>query len=167
MLKRLLALLVFIPFFLVASAGAAQTFSGLQADQPVEVTSARLEVFQAERKTVFSGDVVATQGDFVLNAKKLTVFFNADQSQVERMEAVGQVKITQQGRIATADKAIFKQPEQVLELQGNAQLQQGENRIVGDEITVYLKENRSVVKSSGSGRVKALIIPAKKQDGAR
>jgi lipopolysaccharide export system protein LptA len=39
-----------------------------------------------------------------------------------------------------------------------------ENDLVeGDRITLFLKENRSIVESSGSGRVRALIFPGGKK----
>lgn len=159
-------LIVQVLFFtaLVVPAFAADTLSALQTDKPIEITSRQLEVFQNEQKTVFSGDVVAIQDDFELRADRLVVLFVAGQNQLERLEATGGVEIVQAAGTAHADKAVFDQQDQVLILTGSAVLEQGENRIAGDEIHFLLKENRSFVKSSDNGRVKAIIIPQQKQD---
>ncbi len=60
---------------------AASPFQGFSSDsgKPVDVRSDSLEVHQDEQKAVFTGNVVATQGDSTLRANELTVFYeNAD-----------------------------------------------------------------------------------------
>ena len=99
-----------------------------------------------------------------LYAEKLIVFLQKDQDQIERLEAIGGVQVLQLDRIATAEKAVFYQVEERLVLSGNAEVTQGQNKIFGDEITLYLKENRSPVQSFENGRVKAVIVPEKKQE---
>ncbi len=136
----------------------------LDRNQPIEITSQRLEVLQQQRQSIFSGDVVAQQGDMTLRAETLIAFFQKDQNQIERLEATGNVRVIQLDRMATAEKATFYQLEEVLTLSGQAEVKQGENSIFGDEITLFLKENRSLVESSTHGRVKAVIVPEKKQE---
>lgn len=133
-------------------------------NQPIEITAQRLELLQEQRQSIFTGDVVAKQGEMTLYTEKLIVFFQKKQDQVERLEALGGVRVIQLDRIATAEKAIFQQEEETLVLIGNAKVKQGRNQIIGDEITLYLKENRSLVKSSKKGRVKAIIVPEKKSE---
>ncbi|MCD6580326.1 MAG: lipopolysaccharide transport periplasmic protein LptA [Desulfuromusa sp.] len=136
----------------------------LDRNQPIEITAQQLEVLQQQRQSIFTGDVVAKQGEMTLYAEKLIVFLQQDQDQIERLEAIGGVRVLQLDRIATAEKAVFYQVEERLVLSGNAEVTQGQNEISGDEITLYLKENRSLVQSSENGRVKAVIIPEKKQE---
>ena len=60
---------------------AASPFQGFSSDsgKPVDVKSDSLEVHQDEQKAVFTGNVVATQGESVLRTNELTVFYeNAD-----------------------------------------------------------------------------------------
>ena len=136
----------------------------LDRNQPIEITAQQLEVLQQQRQSIFTGDVVAKQGEMTLYAERLIVFLQQDQDQIERLEAIGGVRVLQLDRIATAEKAVFYQVEERLVLSGNAEVTQGQNEISGDEITLYLKENRSLVQSSENGRVKAVIIPEKKQE---
>src|SRR4051812_34248838 len=56
------------------SSGAA--FGGKHNSKtPIEVTSDALEVMQQQNKAVFTGHVVAIQGDVRLTAEKMTVFY--------------------------------------------------------------------------------------------
>jgi len=143
---------------------ATEATPKLDRTQPIEITAQELEVLQQQRQSIFTGEVVATQGDMTLYAEKLTVFFQQDQDQIKRLEATGKVRVIQLDRVATADKAVFHQTDDTLVLIGNAEVTQGQNKVSGDEITLYLKENRTLIKSSKKNRVKATIVPEKKQE---
>lgn len=143
---------------------AEQAVPVFDADQPIEITSARLEVWQDERKSVFTGDVVAKQGDMTLQADSLTVLFAAQQNQIEQLNAVGRVRMHQLERTATADRAVYRRQAGTLVLTGDALIEQDGNRIAGEEITLYVEENRSLVKGSQQQRVKAFIVPNKVQE---
>ena len=158
--------IVFLLFGLTVTAGLAFA----QKDQfpqpsalPIEVTAQQLEADQEQRQAIFSGEVIAKQGDITLYCDKLVVYSLEEQDQVDRLEAFGNVRVIQLDRTATADRAIYRQQQGTLMLYGNAEVYQGQNKVTGNEITVYLQENRSVVKSGESGRVKAVLFPQEKQ----
>ncbi|GLS18191.1 hypothetical protein GCM10007874_12070 [Labrys miyagiensis] len=48
-----------------------------KSDKPVNITADQLEMHNDEQKAIFTGNVVATQGDSVLNSDELTVFYEA------------------------------------------------------------------------------------------
>ncbi len=133
------------------------------SELPIEVTARQLEASQPQRQAIFTGEVVAKQGDITLYCDKLVVFSLPDKEQVDRLEAVGNVRVVQLDRTATADRAVYRQAEEILVLYGNAVVHQGQSKVTGDEITVYLREQRSIVKSGHSGRVKAVLFPQQKQ----
>ena len=162
--RWLLTILLTIFCWCVPGAFAAEVEPELDRNQPIEITAQQLEILQQQRQSIFSGDVVAKQGEMTLYADKLIVVFQPKQDQVERLEAIGGVRVLQLDRVATAEKAVFFQLEEKLVLNGNAEVIQGQNKISGDEVTLYMKENRSLIKSSESGRVKAVIVPEKKQE---
>ena len=162
--RWLLLLLLGITCGCVSAAFADEATSERDRNQPIEITSQQLEVLQQQRQSIFTGDVVAKQGDMTLFADKLVVVFQKDQDQVERLEAVGGVRVLQLDRIAVAEKAVFHQLEERLVLSGNAEVTQGKNKISGDEITLFMQENRTLIKSSEKKRVRAVIIPEAKQE---
>jgi lipopolysaccharide export system protein LptA len=157
-------LVLFVSFCCISTGFAAEQVDAPDTKQPIEITAQTLELIQQQRQSIFTGNVVAKQGDMVLSADKLTVFLLKKQDQIDRLEAVGTVKVVQLDRVATADRAIFYQFEGKLVLSGHAVVVQDSNKVSGDEIDIYLKENRSVIKSSKNGRVKAVIVPVRKQD---
>ena len=134
-------------------------------DQPIEVTAQQLEALRAQGQTIFTGGVVAKQGDITLYCDKLVVFSQEQQQQqqVDRLEASGHVRVVQLDRTGTAEKAIYQRQQGILELIGSAELHQGQNQVSGDEITLFLHENRSIVKSGDGGRVKAVLFPEPKR----
>jgi lipopolysaccharide export system protein LptA len=152
-------------FFLCSSVivYAAPAIPTIDTNLPVEIESQQLEIMQQENKSIFSGNVVATQGDMTLSADELSVFF-IEENQIDRLEAVGNVRFSQLDKIATSDKAVYHQLNGVLLLIGDAKVQQGKNLVSGDEITFYVQENRSVVKGSSQQRVKAVIVQEQKKD---
>ena len=162
--RWVLLILLGIFCWCVPSALAGEGEPEIDRNQPIEITARQLEVMQQQRQSIFTGDVVAKQGEMTLYADKLIVVFQKEQDQVERLEAIGGVRVLQLDRVATAEKAIFFQLEERLVLSGDAEVTQGQNKISGAEITLYMKENRSLIKSSESGRVKAVIVPEKKQE---
>jgi lipopolysaccharide export system protein LptA len=155
-------LLLFI-LTVAINAGAVDFFAAADRDQPLEITSQQLEVFQEEQRSIFSGAVVAQQGEMTLYTDQLTVIFD-DQNDVSRIEATGNVRIEEPLRTARGNNAVFDREADTLILSGNAEVVQGENRITGDEITLFIAQNRSIVRSHKNGRVRAVILPEKKPE---
>lgn len=156
----LFAVLFFLPLCSFAAESTTAAVPEYDSNQPIEVTAKQLEVLQEQRQSIFTGDVVVVQGEMTMSAAKLTMFLQQKEDQLERLVAAGGVKVTYLDRVATSTKAIYYQVDEKLVLVGNAEVVQGQNKITGEEITLYLQDNRSVIKSSETGRVKAVIIPA-------
>lgn len=155
--------LLLLIFAATINAGAVDFFAAADRDQPLEITSQQLEVFQEEQRSIFSGAVVAQQGEMTLYTDQLTVIFDG-QNDVSRIEAAGNVRIEEPLRTARGNNAVFDREADTLILSGNAEVVQGENRITGDEITLFIGQNRSIVKSHDTGRVRAVILPEKKPE---
>lgn len=162
-MKRLVLLLLLSVMFCATSVAVDSEPLPKPSALPIEVTAQQLDADQGQRQATFSGEVVAKQGDMTLYCDKLVVYSLPDQEQVDRLEAFGQVRVVQLDRTATADRAVYRQLQGTLVLYGNAEVNQEQNKVAGDEITVYLRENRSVVKGGKSGRVKAVLFPKQKQ----
>jgi len=78
---------------------------------------------------------------------------------ITRIEAQGKVRVVQNDRVATGDKAVYYTQDEKIVLLGNPQLWRGNNSLKGQEIVFYLKDNRAVV-DGGSQRVEAVIYPS-------
>lgn len=175
-IKKLIAVLfVFLLFTLCAHAGEKQ--QAMPSGEPVEITSDRMEAFNKEKMVVFSGNATVTKGNAVLKADKVLLYYkdNDDKTEkkitartaktgdLEKIEAKGNVSLTQDQRVATGDEAIYFRDSNKIILTGNAVLNEGKSSIKGDKVTVFLNENKGVVEGNTQKQIKAVIYPQKMQ----
>lgn len=145
---------------LVAPVGAAGVLDGKSTtDQPIDIRSDRLEANDAKKQMRFLGNVVARQGDLTIYAQEVTIFYSEGAGDIDRVEALRDVRIVQGEKIATGQKGIFYNNEAKIVLTGSPRVNQGEDFISGEQITVFLNEERSVVSGEDGGRVNAVFHP--------
>ena len=133
----------------------------------------------AKRKWLYSPAMLPlTQGDKVLKSDQLIFYYKKEAGkagkvgakeiemtgELEKIEAKGNVSVTQGERIATGDEAIYVQETGQIIMKGNAVLREGKNVIKGDRVIVYVNENRGTVESDPQKRVKAVIYPQEKNE---
>jgi lipopolysaccharide export system protein LptA len=148
--------LLALVFFWPALGWAAQLTA---PKEPIRITADRLEADEGARRMTFLGNVVARQGDVVIYAQEVMLFTEADSREVERVEALRDVRIVQGARIATGQKGVFYRLESRFVLTGSPRIHQGDDFIEGDEITVFINEERSIVRSGDGTRVNAVFHP--------
>lgn len=174
---------VFAIFIAVAlSAGAAQAqsvtnafdgFSG-NSDEPVNIEADRLEVRDKNQSAVFTGNVVVTQGKSRLETPSLTVFYTggamadtaASARSIRRLEARGGVVVTSEDQRASGDRGDFDVASNIVTMNGNVVLTQGENVIRGESLHVDLNTKQSRVDPGrAGGRVQGVFAPGKGASG--
>jgi lipopolysaccharide export system protein LptA len=134
------------------------------SDQPIEISSDTLDVFQNEHKAVFSGNVIAVQGTTNMRAGKMTVYYRdggdkkaaapADAGQgISRIDAEGAVVFTTPKETAQGDKGVYNVDTDTIDLTGaNVTLTREQNVLKGTHLTYNMKTGRSML-TSGSGQV--------------
>ncbi len=147
--------LFFVALFVPFSVGAANE-SMVQGRGPVEVTADQLELDDIAKVLVFTGHAVAVQDDVSIHGDRLTLQYQGEAREIEQVVAEGNVKIVQQGRTATGDKAVLYREEGRVVLTGNPKVSQGNNFVQGEQITIFLNDRRSIVSG---GRVNAVFTP--------
>jgi len=176
-LSLLFVLLPVLVFFQTAP-GEAEVKKGFQekvSSKPMVIKSKTLEWDDAKKTVVFTGEVNAQKDDFVVDCQKMIVYYTASSDEQEkgdfaksldRIVATDGVRITRSdGGTAEAEKAVYYQADEKLVLTGHPSVKQGNDLIKGDRITIYLKENRSTVESTGKERAQAVIFPKAKKKG--
>jgi lipopolysaccharide export system protein LptA len=134
---------------------------------PITVKSNELTTDNKEKTAIFSGKVVAKQGDMTIFSDKLVVNYSDKNEEVEKVEALGNVRIVQQNRTGFADQAVYDRRNGRIVLTGNPRVVQGGDSISGKVITYYVDDDKSDVSSGGDpkARVEAVINPpARKND---
>jgi lipopolysaccharide export system protein LptA len=158
---------IFVVLSLVAAlaggAGAQERAGESTRDigsRPIDVAADRLSADSARNIVTFEGNVVARQADVTLYADRIQAGYSRESGSIDRIEAEGNVRLLQEGREARSERATFHNLEQRIVLSGGATLRQGQNTVKGETLTIFLRENRSVVTGGKEGgRVEAVINP--------
>jgi lipopolysaccharide export system protein LptA len=148
----------------LAGGAGAQERAGESArelgSRPIDVTADRVSADSARNTVTFEGNVVARQADVTLYADRIQAGYSREARSIDRIEAEGNVRFVQEDREALSPRATFHNLEQRVVLSGGATLRQGQNTVQGETLTIFLRENRSVVTGGkDGGRVQAVINP--------
>jgi lipopolysaccharide export system protein LptA len=157
---------------------ALQGFSQ-NRDQPVQINAQTLEVRDKSKVATYTGNVRLVQGDTTMRCKVLVVYYDgspapgqsvkaatpgpAGSSQIRRIEATGNVIVTQKDQTATGEKAIYDISDDTVRLfplaGGNVTVTQGPNIVRGQRLIVNLATGVSHFESDPGGGVYSLIVP--------
>ncbi len=152
--KRYL-LLALLPLLAVAPAAGQQAGSALKghdSNAPVDVAADRIEVQDRADRAIFSGNVVARQGNMRMNAARVTVAYtNTGGVQVERIEASGGVTLRTPSETARGNFAIYDVDRRIVTMIGGVHLTQGSNRVQGGRLVLDLNSHRAVMDGGGTG----------------
>ncbi|QQN64346.1 LPS ABC transporter substrate-binding protein LptA [Bradyrhizobium diazoefficiens] len=168
---------------------AMQGFSQ-NRDQPIQIEAASLEMRDKKKEATFSGNVKVVQGDTTMTSKTLVVFYesNSDKqaapqaapakgakaapmqsatpgpggaSSIKRLEAHGNVVVTQKDQVVTGETAVFDTKTNLITMLGGSGAQvvltQCQNVLRGDRLMVDMTTGVSRVESD-SGKVQGLFI---------
>jgi lipopolysaccharide export system protein LptA len=156
------------------TAGSSIKQNVLQSDSPLHIASDRMEAKQKEKTILFEGHVQVRQDDLTITGNLMRVYAAEAKKgakpddptmmdQIDRIEVEGNVKITQKEKMATAEKAVYYHQTRKIVLMGNPSVAQGQDKVAGRLITLYLNEERSVVEGSEATPVQAVLHPARKE----
>lgn len=164
---------------------AMQGFSQ-NRDQPIQIEAASLEMRDKKKEATFAGNVKVVQGDTTMTSKTLVVFYEDKSSQtpapapasgkaakgapmqaanpgpggassIKRLEAKGNVVVTQKDQVVTGETAIFDTKANLITMVGGVVLTQCQNVLRGDRLLVDMTTGVSRVESN-SGKVQGLFI---------
>ncbi len=155
-------------------------FGGLSenSNDPIDIESDVLTVYDAKKIASFQGNVKAVQGATTLLAAELDVYYvggtekftgqeaqtvpaadkgtkpeekKGPEAQINKIEAKGSVVITTSDeQTTTSDWAIYDVPAQVVTVGGNVVLSQGQNVLKGDRLIIDLKTGESRFENTGT-----------------
>ena len=156
-------------------------------DQPIQIEAASLEMRDKKKEATFAGNVKVVQGDTTMTSKTLVVFYDSSSGQappaanskaaksapsapmksatpgpdgsssIKRLEAKGNVVVTQKDQIVTGDTAIFDTKANLITMVGGVVLTQCKNVLRGDRLLVDMTTGVSRVESD-SGKVQGLFL---------
>jgi lipopolysaccharide export system protein LptA len=156
--------------------------------QPVQIDAANLELRDKDKAATFSGDVRVVQGDTTMRSKTLVVFYDqapanpsgkqpamksstpgpGGSQQIRRIEARGNVIVTQKDQTVTGDTAILDMKPNTVTMSGpnGVLLTQGKNVLKADRLIVDLTTSVSRLECDQGKRCVQMLLNTEKQDGA-
>jgi lipopolysaccharide export system protein LptA len=155
-------------------------------DEPIQIEAASLEMRDKKKEATFSGNVKVVQGDTTMTSKTLVVFYEQSQapaaapppanskgaksgpmqsatpgpggsSSIKRLEARGNVVVTQKDQVVTGETAVFDTKTNLITMMGGVVLTQCKNVLRGDRLFVDMTTGVSRVESD-SGKVQGLFV---------
>lgn len=143
-------------------------------DLPIEITAEHFEINQTDRLAIFTGDVLAIQGDIDLRSQKMIVYYSkeaADQPQsITKVQTIGDVIISTDAKTVVGNNGLYEVDKKQMIVTGDVIVKDGTNEIMGDKLVYDFTNGSSKMESAStqsSGknnskkkRVKALLIPS-------
>ncbi len=129
--------------------------------KPIDIVSDTMEGFDKENYVIFKGNVIAKQDDLYIYSDTMEAFMSAETNEIEKANAIGNVKIIKQNRTATCKEAFFDNNKSEIILKGNAVVTSGQDRVEGDVVTYYVEKDLAVVDGDKSKKAKITIYPKK------
>ena len=116
----------------------------------LDVTSEQMTFDRDTNTFVFKENVRVKRCDLTIDCDHLRVIRHADENRIKQVTATGNVRFQDGTRHAVAERADFFEADQKLVLVGNPRAwDSGEqNELIGDEIIVFLDEERILVKGA-------------------
>jgi len=174
-----LLLCVCLPTLAAQSAPPASPFlPGANSKQPISIDADKLVYSDKEQKAVYTGNVIAIQGDTKLTCTVMTILLvktdtaspkaaegadaapAAGSSQVRHMDATGPVTVVSKTQVATGDAGTYDKEQNKVWLIGHVTLSDGGNVTKGDRLVYDLTTGQATVDNGKtSGRVHGVFTP--------
>ncbi|MET3888945.1 lipopolysaccharide export system protein LptA [Bosea sp. OAE506] len=164
---------------------ASSPLGGLGGDskEPIKIDADKLDVLDKENRAVFSGNVVAVQGETTVRCTIMTVFYEGrggqgagakpatptptpaaapgqgNDSSIKRIECKGPVTVVSKTQAATSDNAIFDRSTNTVIMTGNVALNDGPNITRGEKLTYNTVTGIANVETNKGGRVQGFFVP--------
>ncbi len=146
MLKRYFrnSLLILASFFLAAA--VRTDIQDKMKREPMVITSRHMEADKLGDKVTFTGDVVLKKEGMTLYSDSMTVLYDVQTKGIKEIDALGNVVVRKEGRVALSNKASYYSREEKIVLTGDARIIENENQLGGERITLFMRDDRSIVE---------------------
>jgi lipopolysaccharide export system protein LptA len=130
-----------------------------QATDPVEISADSLVIVESSKEATFEGNVVALRTGLKVTANKVVVIYGNGIEDIQKFDAIGNVRIETEGQSATGERAEFDPVNQILRLTGNVSVQNSAGSMSGAELVVDLRTNDTVFTAGQGQRVTGTFTP--------
>ncbi|UCE85886.1 MAG: hypothetical protein JSU66_16425 [Deltaproteobacteria bacterium] len=129
---------------------------------PIDIAAGETEFLLESGRTIFRDDVRVKQGDVTLTTDRLEAAFDEESRTPEQLIAEGNVRIVQDDRTVTCQRAVYEATARTVFCRGAARAVIGKNTVHGEEIEFRIEEKRVFVRGSGAERAEVRIAGEEK-----
>lgn len=183
-LGALLALLAVTPVLAQGAApkaGKGTPFAGFggNSKEPIKIDANKLEVFDKENRAIYSGDVVAVQGQSTLRCTAMTIHYtsanstksatpaaaapavaaSSGQNSIRKIDCNGPVSVVSGTMSATSTFMTYDAPVETVTFTGNVIIADCENVQRGERAVYDVKTGKATVDAGAKGRVQGIFTP--------
>lgn len=140
-----------------------------KANQEIHIRADEVIAHLDSGETRFVGNVKISQGQTVVTAERMNVYYHKTQGDIRNLNlkgsiykivASGKVRINYENIVALTDEAVYMADTKSLTLSGkDSKVFSGANSVTGPKFILSLKSGSLVIEGSGQEQVRALIIP--------
>ena len=141
--------LFLIASLLVIEATSVDARSGKNTQEPLVITSNRMDAEKLGDKVTFTGKVTLKKEGMTLTSDVMIVYYDVRSKDIRKVEAHGNVEVRKGGRVALSNNALYSSREETIVLTGNASITENENTLGGEKITLFMTDDRSIVEGGG------------------
>lgn len=155
---------------------------GTNSKEPIKIDANKLEVFDKENKAVFTGDVVAVQGQTTMRCSQMVVVYAqnrdgaargaapaaaartpaapaAGQNSIKQIDCEGPVSLLSGTQSATSNKLVYEADKDIVTLTGKVVIADCDNVQRGERAVYDVKTGRATVDAGPTGRVQGVFTP--------
>jgi lipopolysaccharide export system protein LptA len=159
--------------FALLATGVFSSAQEEEAEDKIQVSADQLITENEKNVAEFVGNVIASQGAFVVTSDRLKVYYKeglgeqednaSTEESIKKIVAIGNVRLISEDKVASADRAVYFVKNKALVLTGEeAKVSSGKNVVTGSKITFFRAGGRIRVERSAQKRVKMLLYSKRK-----
>jgi lipopolysaccharide transport protein LptA/LPS export ABC transporter protein LptC len=145
---------------------------------PFDLVADKLDVDDTAKAAVFTGNVVATQGDSTIRAQELTAYYTGNASIASSTDPAGAAAalthlrakkkvsiVSKDGQTATGDWVEVDVKKNLATLGGAVVLTQGKNIVKGTKVDIDMNTGQATIKTEPASGVGGAMISSSDGDG--
>lgn len=125
--------------------------------EPIVISADGMKAAKLGDKVEFAGNVTLKKEGMTLTSDTVTVLYDKRTKGIREIEALGNVEVRKEGRVAHAKRAQYYSRDEKIVLTGDARITENENELGGERITLFMRDDRSIVEGG-----KVLFYPGSK-----
>ncbi len=110
------------------------------------ITSDRMKADKLGDKVTFTGSVTLKKEGMTLSSDLMLVFYDVKSKDIRQIDAHGNVVVRKEGKVALSNDASYYSRDEKIILTGDARIIENENQLAGEKITLFLRDDRSIVE---------------------